>query len=264
MVFIFGWNHISKLLSKKIWFAHLYIIPRKITFSQEQILYQNYNFYRKLKPNCKKVFNHRVATFINHYQFFSRQEFTITEDTKTLIAGCYVMITFGMKNYLARSFDKILVYPSSYFSNTTKQENMGEYNPNFKIVVFSWEHFLEGINIDNNNLNLGIHEFTHALLESGIYAEQFDEHDYKNEYYTSFTEFGLVYKEIMAHISAKHNNDLLKNSGYFRDYAFTNDHEFISVMLEHFFETPEEFRRNFPLLYEKVTRMINYQEVCFN
>ncbi|WP_374707785.1 zinc-dependent peptidase [Flavobacterium sp. J372] len=49
-------------------------------------------------------------------------------------------------------------------------------------------------------------------------------------------------------------------SGYLRDYAYTNQFEFLAVVLEHFFETPTEFKQRFPELYGMVKRMINFRE----
>ncbi|MNE98397.1 Protein MtfA [compost metagenome] len=45
---------------------------------------------------------------------------------------------------------------------------------------------------------------------------------------------------------------------YFRAYAYENQFEFLAVVLEHFFESPEIFQKEFPELYERVRRMINF------
>jgi len=49
----------------------------------------------------------------------------------------------------------------------------------------------------------------------------------------------------------------LMQSHYFRIYAFTNQFEFLAVILENYFETPLEFKTRFPDLYEKVGLMLN-------
>ena len=56
--------------------------------------------------------------------------------------------------------------------------------------------------------------------------------------------------------------DLL-NSGFLREYAFENQYEFVAVLLEHFFESPEEFKSKFPSIYIKVKEMLNYNEAVF-
>lgn len=49
-------------------------------------------------------------------------------------------------------------------------------------------------------------------------------------------------------------------SNFFRAYAFENQYEFVAVLLEHFFESPSEFKLQFPEIYIKVKLMINYNE----
>jgi Mlc titration factor MtfA (ptsG expression regulator) len=36
--------------------------------------------------------------------------------------------------------------------------------------------------------------------------------------------------------------------------------EFLAVILEHFFETPQVFKKEFPVLYGNVSDMINFKE----
>ena len=43
-----------------------------------------------------------------------------------------------------------------------------------------------------------------------------------------------------------------------RAYAFENQFEFISVLIENFIETPLEFRTKFPKIYSKVKQMLNF------
>ena len=73
----------------------------------------------------------------------------------------------------------------------------------------------------------------------------------------------MKYKDIRSHVSNPENYKLIRESGYFRDYAFKNDFELIAVILEYFFETPQEFKQRFPILYKMVEEMLNVKEVCF-
>ena len=80
-----------------------------------------------------------------------------------LIAGTYVMLTFGMRYYLINTFRTIIINPASYFSISNQEYHKGEFNPIMKVVAFSWEDFLLGHQTTNDNLNLGLHEFAHVL-----------------------------------------------------------------------------------------------------
>jgi Mlc titration factor MtfA (ptsG expression regulator) len=77
---------------------------------------------------------------------------------------------------------------------------------------------------------------------------------------TSATIFSVTYQELMEQVKRPNNYKRLIDSDYFRIYAYTNDFEFIAVILEHFFETPKHFKMEFPELYEKVRMMINFSE----
>lgn len=123
----------------------------------------------------------------------------------------------------------------------------GEFNPKYKAIVFSWQHFKEGIDADNDNLNLGIHEFAHALHLYGTKKQN-----------NSAAIFASMYEQIRREVRRPANAKRLTESNYFRIYAFTNEFEFLAVILEHFFETPQTFQREFPELFLKVKRMINY------
>ncbi|VXB07711.1 conserved hypothetical protein [Flavobacterium sp. 9AF] len=212
-----------------------------------QLLYDKFEFYQRLPQNQKTYFEHRVATFIKKYPFIGKDGITVTNEMKILIAATAVMLTFGMRKYLFTVIDKIIIYPDVYFSTFNQAYHKGEFNPRMKAIVFSWKHFLEGYAIDNDNLNLGLHEFGHVLHYQGIKSSD-----------TSATIFSVTYDEIMKEVKYPANYNRLVQSNYFRIYAYTNEFEFVAVILEHFFETPEDFKREFPQLYEKVKMMINF------
>ena len=57
------------------------------------------------------------------------------------------------------------------------------------------------------------------------------------------------------------NEDLRQEliaSRYFRDYAYTNQFEFLAVIIENFIETPSDFRTQFPMVYDKTKQMLNF------
>jgi len=230
-------------------YVHFYPMPKKVSKNQLSILEAEFEFYKKLTPRLKKHFEHRVATFLETYPFYGKEGLAITDQMKVLIAATAVMLTFGMRNYLFTIIDKILIYPDVYYSKINDNYHKGEFNPRMKVIVFSWKHFLEGYEISNDNLNLGLHEFSHVMHFQGMINTD-----------TSATIFSVTYQELMEQVKRPNNYKRLIDSDYFRIYAYTNDFEFIAVILEHFFETPKHFKMEFPELYEKVRMMINFSE----
>jgi Mlc titration factor MtfA (ptsG expression regulator) len=250
LVFALLFNVFEELwiyIFKKPLFIHWYLRNKKITPEQEFILRHRFQFYQKLSDKHKRYFHHRLASFIHEYQFIPRNDFAITQEVETLIGATYVMLTFGMRHYLIDSFDKIIIYPEAYYS-VLEQHHKGEFNPRLKAIVFSWQDFVEGYEISNDNLNLGIHEFTHAIQFHSLR---------KND--VSSLIFRRHYEQLIREVAFPTNRQKLVDSCYFRIYAYTNPYEFVAVIGEHYFETPELFQKEFPQLYENVRRMLNHK-----
>jgi Mlc titration factor MtfA (ptsG expression regulator) len=229
-------------------YIHFYTNYLEISENQENILVEKFEFYTKLSNKRKKYFNHRMSLFLEKYEFISRENFAVTEEIQVTIAATYVMLTFGMRHYLLAAFDKIIIYPETYYSSFSDQYHKGEYNPRMKAVVFSWKHFHEGLEHKNDNLNLGIHEFTHVVHHHSLQSQD-----------ASSLTFKKHYQRILNLFTNPISRQKLIDSEYFRVYAFTNQFEFISVVIEHFFETPNEFKAEFPLLFKHVSRMLNHR-----
>jgi Mlc titration factor MtfA (ptsG expression regulator) len=239
------------LLFNKPLYIHWYPFSKKLKSSQRQILVNDFPFYNRLSPKRKMYFDHRVSEFIANYQFVGK-EIVITEQMQMLVAGTYVMLTFGMRNYLISLFNKIIIYPSSYYSTVNKEYHKGEFNPKIKAIVFSWEDFLLGHSTSNDNINLGLHEFSHVLHFHCLRSND-----------PSAIIFFDEFKEVIKYYTNPNLNRELKQKGYFRLYAYANQFEFLSVILEHFFETPHVFKATHPELYAHIVTMINFNEEYF-
>ena len=233
---------------KKPLYNHFYFSLRKLTRNEKLILERHFSFYKKLNNKEKSYFEHRVASFIKVKDFIGRDEFIITDEVKVLIASTAVMLTFGFRNFYIRFISKIIVYPSRFYSNINKEYHKGEFNPKLKALVLSWEDFKDGFDDEKDNLNLGIHEFTHAIHINSIKHRD-----------TSSIIFSDSFNELSKLIS---QNEILRNklinSNYFRGYAYTNQFEFLAVAIENFIETPKDFKLQFPEVYTKVKQMLNF------
>jgi len=235
------------LFSRPI-FVHFYPIKKRLSKQQKYFLENHVSFYMKLSNRGQSYFEHRLVMFMRNYDFIERENFEITPEVKILIGSSYVKLTFGMRRYLSEVFEKIVVYPSVFYSVITKNYHKGEYNPFFKMIVFSWEDFLLGNLITNDNINLGIHEFAHALTFHGQKSND-----------VSASIFSRGYRGLDDFLAHENNFEIIKKSNYFRSYAFTNKIEFLAVIAEHFFESPKELKREFPELYSKLEIMFNYK-----
>lgn len=221
---------------------------RKLSRLQKEILVKEVDFYQKLNAKHQAYFEHRLSTFIRTYTFIGRDGYEVNATTKVLIGSSYVMLTFGKRKYITDVFDKIVIYPDIFLSIITKKKHKGEFNPKYKTVVFSWKHFMEGILVKDDNLNLGIHEFTHI-----VHIKSMQQRDMSSKVFRS--EYMRLIDYLQEHKSVRQK---ILSSNYFRKYAFENQYEFMAVLIESFIETPHEFKAQFPRIYRKIKRMLNF------
>ncbi|MCB0473651.1 MAG: zinc-dependent peptidase, partial [Flavobacteriaceae bacterium] len=199
-----------------------------------------------LSDTDKRYFEHRVIKFIEHHNFVGREGVEVTARMKLLIASTAIMLTFGMRQYLFLKFRNIIIYPRNYLSTITKKQHKGETNPKYGTIVFSWNDFMEGIKVEDNNLNLGLHELTHAMHFSFL----------RHKTLTAIV-FLDHFRSLLERLKDKRLQRKIVASGYLRTYAYRNQYEFLSVLVEHYFETPKEFQEKLPEIYNKVKVMLN-------
>ncbi len=237
----------AKIIGKPI-LVYTHLKLRKLTRKQHEFLFSGFPPYRSLNKKKQEIFGHRVLQFIDHKEFVSRGQLPIDEQKKLLISATAVMLTFGMRRYLIASVKRFIIYPDAYESVLNRAEHLGEYNPSLKTIVFSWKDFLKGHEIQNDNLNLGVHELAHALSYESLKV--------KDSGSILFSE-GLY--KIDKLLQSPHFLKQWQTKKYFRSYAHVNKFEFFAVCLEHFIETPNEFYKEFPKLYTILHEMLNYK-----
>ncbi len=227
-------------------FRH-YFVYKKLTSSQLSILEDEFTFYKKLSEKHKKQFVHRVAMFIGDKKFVGREGLEVTERMKILIAAMGCMLSFGRKNYEYVLIEYILIYPNEFYSAINDDYHKGEFNPREKALVLSWKDFEIGYKITDDNFNLGIHEFMHAMQLEAMQSKDLDS-----------SRFGKQFQNILKQLTQQEVKDKLDETRYFRSYAFTNQYEFMAVMTEYFIESPTDFKTHFPKLYDYTRKLLNF------
>lgn len=232
----------------KPFFVHFHLFKKQLPQGQRYILEKNFSFYQSLSISHKRIFEHRTRRFIDNKKFRGR-DMVITNEIKVLTAATAIMLTFGFRKYLIKTIDSIIVYPEEYYSSINKDYHKGEFNPMLGALVLSWKDFIEGYRDGNDNINLGVHEMMHAIHLNHQKSNSISAFIFKKKY-SELTNY-LSLNEVVR-------QDLIK-SDYFRDYAFTNQYEFLAVLVENFMETPNEFKRQFPMIYNKIKEMLNFR-----
>jgi len=118
-----------------------------------------------------------------------------------------------------------------------------------KVVAYSWEDFVLGHKTTNDNVNLGLHEFSHVLHFNCLKSNN-----------PSAIIFYDEFNEVVKYFVNQNLNNELRIKGYFRLYAYENQFEFLAVILEQFYETPYVFKKVHPELYANVYSMINFKD----
>ena len=228
-------------------FRH-YFVFRNLKPEQVSILEKEFVFYQKLTEKYRKQFRHRVASFIADKKFIGREGLEVDDRMKVLIAAVGCMLSFGRKNYEYTLIEFILVYPNEFYSTLNNAHHKGEFNPREKALVLSWEHFEKGYKIGNDNLNLGIHEFMHAMQLEAKQRTDIDS-----------SRFAKQFQNILRQLTKQEVKDKLDQTRYFRAYAFTNQYEFMAVLAEYFIESPNDFKSHFPVLYKHTQTLLNFR-----
>ena len=225
-----------------------YFVYKKLKPSQKDILEKNFPFYALLSAKEKKTFQHRVASFIANKEFISREGLVLNDHKKVLVAAVGCMLSFGRKNFNYSLIERVLIYPGQFYSTINKAQHIGEFNPKQRTLVLSWEDFEKGYQITNDNRNLGIHEFMHAMQLEAMKSRDLDS-----------TRFSKQFQNILKRLTHQEVKDKLDETKYFRAYAFTNQFEFMAVLVEYFMESPNDFKEYFPKLYTYTRKLLNFR-----
>lgn len=160
------------------------------------------------------------------------------------IAAAAVQVTFGLDTWDYSHFSQILVYPSEYKNPQTGKMHKGETNLG-GFMCFSWKDFQLGNQTPDDKINLGLHEFGHALRFNGVSG---DETDYFFENY---------FKRWLACAAREFSRMRKGHSSILRKYGSVNINEFFSVVVETFFEKPQEFKTILPELFNHTSIILN-------
>lgn len=202
-----------------------------------------FSYFNDLSPENKKRFIERVHHFksTKKFHFIGLEE---RDDIVTLVSSSAIQVTFGLKNYLLSYFKDIYVLADAYKMENDNELYIGHVAP--EGIYLSWKHFMYGYSGKSDNVNVAVHEMSHALLYNNFFAQYgIDAHFRMN-----YEKFSTTTGPILA-------DALTRRRSYLRSYAFTNLNEFWAVSVEAFFVNPKGLRDNMPDLFEALSRVLN-------
>ena len=216
------------------------ISPREL-----ETFFRKYSgYYMGLSIDEKKIFVERAQKFLQVIVFEGRRGLKINSDIKMFVIDAFVQITFGLKNFVLPKFQRVIVYPDSYYNQLTGRMHKGEVNPR-GAIVFSIKSLLNGYANPNDSINLGLHELAHALFYSLT-----NDKGKQPELEQSTKKFTLLALKEIENINSNKTH-------IFRKYATTNVSEFFAVAVENFFESPQAFKHSLPHVYQSLSELLN-------
>jgi len=207
-----------------------------------KFLLEKNTYFHRLSKFQKRRFIFRIRYFFWFKEVRGMYGLEITEEMLVLIGSAAVQLSFGLKNMSITKVNEIHVFEKEF---TLGKETLYQgATVGGKVLCLSWNNIQRGFENPSDNFNLGIHEMTHAIMTNYKATNNID---YHFELY--FKKWKTVFIREMQKIRKGENN-------YFRKYGGTNIDEFFAVATECFFETPERFFENNPLLYLRFCIML--------
>lgn len=201
------------------------------------------NYFNELSSELKRKFVGRVYNFI-HTKQFHYIGLEQREEVPVLIGASAVQVTLGLKNYRMEHFKNIYVLADAYHMDSDEELYIGHVAP--EGIYLSWRHFLFGYADNTDNINVAVHEMSHALLYNNFFAQYGIDKNFRLNY----EKFSITTGPILADV-------ITKRKSYLRSYAFSNLHEFWAVSVEAFFENPAGLKENMPDLYSALCKVLN-------
>lgn len=210
-----------------------------------------FKYFDALSPKGKEIFINRVSHILHEKNIRGVDGFRAEFQHKVFIAACMAQVTFGLRNYILRKIKLIRIFPEAFYSEMHNTYFRGS-TSKMGTLSFSWKHFEEGYKIEDDNINLGIHELSHALKVNLVYGSDFDQ------------AFANYYDEWLKGINEHFIQSKSSINKYFRAYGYTNMDEFFAVSMECFFEKPAELKRVHPEIYEHLSLLLNQDPLNIN
>ena len=216
-------------------------------------------FLDRLTDDERSRLRHLTETFLAEKEFTAAGGLELTDAMCVSIAvqGCLPILNLGLACY--RDWVGIVVYPDEFVIPRTVEDEFGvvhEYDDIASgeaweggLLLVSWRD----AQMAGAGYNVVIHEFAHKLDMLNGEADgvpplpaDIPRQEWENALLAAYDDFCAKVDTAEAD----------SNGGAFNDdlpidpYASENPGEFFAVLSEAFFETPESFNKNYPVLYQ--------------
>ena len=226
------------------------IMRQPFPASWELVLQSHVAFFRALPDHEKERFRQLVKVFLDEVRITGiRTE--VDDAVRVLVAASAVIPIFGFQDWEYHRLGEVLVYPDTFGE---KYQTTGNADRNVLgmvglkhlsgVMILSKPSLLGGFDNPSSKDNVGIHEFTHLVEQ-----EEAD-HGLPPEVPWQAVKHWVQYvAQELAHPPRNHS--------YINSYAYTNEHEFLAVLAEYFFKSPDLLQKKDPQLYAMLREMFH-------
>jgi MtfA peptidase len=226
----------------------LRVMRQPFAVAWEHALQAHVAFFRALNDEEKERFRQLVKVFLDEVRITGVR--TDVDDTvRALVAASAVIPIFGFRNWEYRRLGEVLVYPDAFgekyqTSGGADENTLGMVGVKHLsgVMILSKPSLLAGFDQSQRPDNVGIHEFTHLVeqeeVERGLPPEV---------PWQAVKQWVQYVARELAHPQANGINP----------YAYTNEHEFLAVLAEYFFNSPTALQQKDPHLYALLRQMFH-------
>ncbi len=232
------------------------IIKRSlITDSQWNDVFSKLSVLDRLSEEEQGRLRELAILFLEEKSFSGAQGIEITEAMKLIIAlqACLPILNLGFSWY--SGWSSIIIYPGGFMPERTEMDQYGVMHRVKRAlsgeawqrgpVILSWPEAARAGELDGHNLM--IHEFVHKLDMLNGVANGFPPLHSNMEAAKWVTTFTEAFDDFQSKIKRGKKTDIDR-------YGATSPAEFIAVLSELFFEKPNVIYKNYPEVYEKLTK----------
>ncbi|MFZ4262496.1 zinc-dependent peptidase [Sphingobacterium sp. HJSM2_6] len=209
----------------------------------KKILTAQVLFFNKLNQADQEIFIARVLYFLATTKISPEKGAIITDEHRVLVAASATIPLFHFDQWSYENLDEVIIYPD-YFNekfdvSEKKRSILGMVGDGamHRKMILSLPALLEGYSRYATS-NTAIHEFVHLIDKADGAIDGVPEY--------------LIPKELVQPwLQEMHETiqEIHKNKSDIRDYAATNEAEFLAVVSEYFFQKPKMLQEDHPELF---------------
>lgn len=229
-------------------------------------LERNVPLYRGLPDDLKQELHGHIQLFLHDKTFEGFQGLEVTDEMRVTIAGNACILLLNRPHDQYSNFSTIYIYPSTFVSEHTSYDGLvqsvghsarlGE-SWHRGPMVLSWDSALAGSRDIADGHNVILHEFAHKLDGADGAVDGAPILDQRSQYLSWARVMQREFEQLQRQASAG-------TQGLLDHYGATAPEEFFAVLVETFYEKPEQLKREHPELYEEMRQCFRVDPIAWH